>query len=378
MTEVGTVPSHHLRNYIAPAAPATRRACDGTEPEMRVEFGFTPRWYRDRCGIDFSERYHLDPLSRRECLVAMKKELNRQFPDLCLGGPNPEETPATLDGVHGALVVPMIFGVRPEYYPDNWPAPKPGVMTEAEVEALEVPELSGVSVFAQLVEQMDTIEREFGRIEGFINWQGVLNTAFRLRGHEIFIDLLEKTSLARHLFDVISKTMIEGARFVYARQARTGVIVRHFSVSNCVVNMVSPALYREHLMPYDRRISDAFEHFGIHNCAWNVDPYVADYASIRTLGYVDMGLESDLVRAKEICPDTRRAIMYTPTDLAAKPEERIWGDLVRIRRELSPCDVVAADIETDTPEERVRMFADMARKTLEAGSTSPSPCRRGI
>ena len=84
---------HRLRSYIAPGAPATRAPCDGTEPDLRVEFGFTPRWFHERCGVDFSERWHLDPIYRRESLVTMRRELNRRFPSLELGGPEPDACP---------------------------------------------------------------------------------------------------------------------------------------------------------------------------------------------------------------------------------------------------------------------------------------------
>ena len=358
-------PSHHLRSYIAPAAPATRAPCDGTESEMRVEFGFTPRWFRARCGIDFSERWHRDPLYRRETQVVMRKELNRRFPGLALGGAQPERAQANLDGVHGALTVALIFGIPAEYYPDNWPAAKHAFLPEARIAALEVPDLPRVPIFAQLIEQMDVIEREHGKIEGYVNWQGVLNNAFRIRGPEIFADLLAKPALAHHLFEVLARTMIAGMRFVYERQRRTGVVVRHATVSNCLVNMVSREAYREFLLPYDRMIAQAFDHFGVHNCAWNVDPYVEDYAGIRRLGYIDMGLESDLARVKQLCPDTRRAVMYTPTDLAEKDLAQIQADLVRIRRELSPCDIVMADIDHGTPDARVMAFAEIARDTLD-------------
>jgi len=356
--------THHLRSFIAPGAPATRAPCDGTESEMRVEFGFTPRWYRERCGIDFSERWHLDPLYRRETVVIMREELNRRFPSLRLGGENPEEAPATLDGIHGALTVAMLFGVLGEYYPDNWPAALHQFLSEKQVAALDVPNLPDVPLFAQLLDQMDLIEREFGRIEGYINWQGVLNNAFRLRGEDIFVDMVANPSLAHHLFEVIARTMIAGMRHVYGRQRDTGVVVRHATVSNCMVNMVSADQYRDHLMPYDQMISDAFEHFGIHNCAWNVDPYIEDYARIRTLGYIDMGLQSDLARVKTLCPDTRRAVMYTPTGLADKTLDEIRADLVRVRRELSPCDIVMADNDHDTPDERVIAFAKLAEESL--------------
>ncbi len=331
---------------------------------MRVEFGFTPRWFHERCGIDFSERYHLDPLYRRECLVAMRHELNRCFPSLGLGGDRPDDSVANLDSVQGALLVSKIFGVGSEYFIDNWPAARHEFLSKEQVAALEVPNLPDVPVFAQVFEQMDTIERAFGRIEGYLNWQGVLNNAFRIRGQDVFADLIEDPPLVHHLFEVIARTMIEGARQVYARQRESGVTVRHFTVSNCVVNMVSPDAYREHLMPYDKMISDAFEHFGIHNCAWNVDPYIADYAQIRTLGYVDMGLDSNLARCRRLCPDTRRALMYSPVELVTKPLKEIRDDLARVRRELSPCDIVMADIDHGTPDERVIAFAEMAASSL--------------
>jgi len=357
------VMSHQLRSYIAPGAPATRTPADGSEPELRVEFGFTPRWYRDRLGIDFSERWHLDPLYRHETVVRMHRELNRHFPGLRLGG-DPDAARATIDGVHGALVMAMIFGIPAEYYADNWPAAKHTYLSEAQIAAIEVPSLPDTPVIAQLLEQMDVIEREFGVVGGYINWQGVLNTSYRLRGHEILADVLINPGLAHHLFDIVAQTMIDGMRLIYERQRRTGFIVRHATVSNCLVNMVSPEIYREHLLPYDKKIAAAFEKFGIHNCAWNVDPYIEDYASVAKLGYIDMGLDSNLVKGKRLCPDTRRAVMYTPTDLANKPLDAIRADLARIRRDLSPCDIVMADIDSEVPDQRVLDFAQLAQNLL--------------
>ena len=360
-----TVPNdaaHQLRSYIAPGCPATRTPCDGTEAPLRVEFGFTPQWYQDRLGIDFGERWHLDPLYRRETVVAMRKELNRRFPELHLGGPFPDETRATIDGVHGALTVAMLFGIPPHYYPADWPVAKKEYLGEGEIGHLRVPDLSSTPVMIQLFEQIEIIEREFGKVEGYINWQGVLNNAYRIRGPEIFTDVLVDPESARNLFDVIARTMIDAMRLLYARQRKTGVHIRHATVSNCVVNMVSPEIYESILLPYDCLISEAFDYFGVHNCAWNVDPYIEAYSGIRTLGYVDMGLDSDLARARECCPQARRAVMYTPTDLATKSMNELRDDLTRIYRELGPCDVVMADIDSQTPDERVLAFAQLAKE----------------
>ncbi len=354
--------THQLRSFIAPGCPATRTPCDGSESPLRIEFGFTPAWYAGRLGIDFGEKWHLDPLYRHQSVIAMRKELNRRFPELHLGGPFPDETRATIDGVNGALTIAMMFGVPPQYYPAEWPVAKKEYLSEESIRHLHMPDIASAPVMVQLFEQIDAIAREFGQAGGYINWQGVLNNAYRIRGPEIFTDVLADPPFARHLFDIIAHTMIAAMRLVYARQRETGVAIRHATVSNCVVNMVSPQIYEEMLLPYDQLISESFDYFGVHNCAWKVDPYIEAYSSIRKLGYVDMGIDSDLRQVKQLCPDTRRAVMYTPTDLATKSMNALRGDLQWIHQALSPCDIVMADIDPSTPDDRVLAFAQLARE----------------
>lgn len=126
--------------------------------------------------------------------------------------------------------------------------------------------------------------------------------------------------------------------------------------------MISPGQYAEFLLPGDRRIARGFECFGIHNCAWTADPYLESYASIPNLGYIDMGLHSDLRRARELMPHARRALMYTPMDLADKTTDQLRADLVRIARDYAPCDLVIADIDAGTPDEKVFLALELCRE----------------
>ena len=104
-------------------------------------------------------------------------------------------------------------------------------------------------------------------MEGYLNWQGVLNNSYRLRGEELFVDMALEPARANHLFECVRTTMAEGALRLYGRQRETGVEVRHFTMSNCLVNMVSPEQYRDLLLPHDRWLADQFDLVGIHNCA---------------------------------------------------------------------------------------------------------------
>lgn len=347
---------YQLISYIAPAAPATRRPAPGHLDFMRPEIGFTPNWYRAHLGIDFGECWHTDPAHRRETVLAMRAELRRRFPGTAIGGIHrDDDSPLDLlTGVYGGCLVAAIYGVPVLYAPDQWPTCAPHFLTDEEFEAVEPPDLDHNPAFDKLLDQVEWIAEREGRIEGFINWQGVLNNAQRLRGQQLFIDLVESPERCQRLFDCVCRTMIEAARRLRARQLASGVSHRFLTLSNCLVNLVSPRQYREQIAPFDRRIAEATDCLGVHNCAWKADPYLSEYARLPRVGYVDMGMDSDLRRARELFPHARRAVMYTPTDVANKTIAEITGDLERIAGEYGPCDMVFADIDVETPDTKVK------------------------
>jgi hypothetical protein len=304
--------------------------------------------------LDFGEPWHRDPATRRESLLAMRGELRTRFPGTQIGGIDRPDTPLDLlTGVQGGCLIAAIYGVPVRYISDQWPTCEASYLTDEEVDHLEPTDLDRSPAFQDLMAQVDWIEENEERVEGFINWQGILNNAQRLRGQQIFLDLLEEPDRCRRLFECICTTMLEATQRLRRRQQASGVEYRFNTISNCLVNMVSPRQYRDLLLPYDRRLAEADNSIGIHNCAWVADPYLADYATLPRVSYIDMGLYSDLPRARELFPDARRAIMYTPMDLANKPLSEIQSDLERIAREYGPSDVVLADIEAGTPDQRV-------------------------
>ena len=351
---------NQLISYIAPGAPATRRPADGDEAGMRPEIGFTPAWYRQHLDVDFGRRWHTDPAYRRETVVAMRAELRRRFPGTRIGRIDQPDSPLDLmTGTFGACSVAAIYGVPIIYAEDNWPNCGHQYLGDEELDQLEPPNLEANTFFNELMSQIEWIADREGRIDGYINWQGVLNNAQRLRGQQLFVDMVDRPDRARHLFQCITTTMIDAAKRLHARQSQSGFEVTLFTVSNCLVNMIAPTQYAELLLPFDRRIADAFGQFGIHNCAWTADPYLDHYATAPHVGYIDMGIESDLRRARDLFPNARRAIMYTPMDLADKSLDEIRDDFHRIAREYGPCDIVIADIEAGTPDDRITTAMEM-------------------
>ena len=117
---------YRLRNYIPISGPATRQPCDGSEAPFRVSLGFSPLWYHDRLGVDFSRRWHTDPQYRYDTLMEMKALLHEKFPSVPNFCPHLENgvdySCATLDGAYGAMIISAIYGLEVHYFKDNWPS----------------------------------------------------------------------------------------------------------------------------------------------------------------------------------------------------------------------------------------------------------------
>jgi uroporphyrinogen-III decarboxylase len=355
------MPIKKLASYISPAAPATRCYADENGPFLRPEIGFTPNWFFQNLGINFEKQWHTDPAYRRKTLLLMRAELKNRFPDSAIG--HPLQPLDLLTGTFGACTIGAIYGLPINYAKNNWPICSQDYMSTEEIENLQPPNLDTNDFFNNVLNQLKEILKLEGKVEGFINWQGVLNNAHRLRGEALFLDLIDSPERAKHLFNCVTETMIEGAKRLYKFQSETGVNINFFTVSNCLVNMLSPSQYEKYLLPLDIKIAQEFKCIGIHNCAWSADPYLDLYAKVPNVSYIDMGILSDLPKAKKIFPNARRAIMYTPMDLLNKSRKDIKSDLDHIAKTYAPCDIVLADIEAGTLDEKILYFKNMCEQT---------------
>ncbi len=357
-----------LRNHIPLAGPATRELCDGSEERLRVSLGFTPRWYHDRLGIDFSEKWHTDPDYRYETLVEMKEYLHGSFPAIPYFQPQyvdkVETTCATISGVFGILIISMIYGCEPVYAKDAWPDAHPIFSLDEISDLPPVVDIERNEIFRQLSSQMDQIERRWGPIHGYLNYQGILNIAVKLRSSDLFLDMVDEPETVNTFFSNIANTIRTTSKYVQNRQCKSGFKINLLSMSNCTMSMISPWQYENFLLPLDRSLSIEYEHFGIHTCNWVADPYLDSLRSIEKMDYLDTGINSDLKRIKKMFPDTRRAILLTPGEIASKSSSELADDIKYINQDYAPCDIVLADVETTMPNSRVELLLDLVEQEM--------------
>ncbi len=267
----------------------------------KIHLSFTPRWFARRMELDYGPAWHTDPIYRQKSFVRMAEKLNREFPSLKPGG----DTTRIIGGISQiGSCTPMaaLFGQRVEYGADRWPDNKGRTLTDEETDALEVADILDHPFYLDLVRQMEIIKREWGVVEGELNLQGILNTAFRIRGQDVFADMYLNPTRVHHLLDVVCQTTILFNNELARLQAEYGCVKRHFVTSNCVGNMISERHYRAFVMPYDRKLHDHYTFFGIHNCGWNVDAYAKAYSEIGNILYLDFGFDSDLTALASCSP----------------------------------------------------------------------------
>jgi uroporphyrinogen-III decarboxylase len=276
---------------------------------------------------------------------------------------------AAINSIYGALIISAVYGQKIHYFRDNWPLVSSDCHYTKE-ELLSFPPFDPETnpAFRALLKQMDFIAAKWGKISGYLGYhQGVLNNAMRLRGSEIFMDLIEDPDFAKWLLNHIYETTLTLVKLVQQRQRESGFWIDQFSSSNCVVNMISPQMYEEFVLPFDIKYSSEFARYGIHTCNWNASPYLESMRKVKKIGYFDMGMDTDMVRARELFPDARRAVLYSPVKIENYSLDEIKADFEKIRDDLGPCDIVLADIESSAPNEKVQAVVAAADSIAERG-----------
>jgi hypothetical protein len=350
-----------LRGYIPLAAPLNWEPVTGNESAHRCVISFTCDWFYKRLGIDFSEKYHTDPVYRFESVFKMKKYVQSIFPQVsCFrehDGGGFEQECATISNVYGVCFFAMLYGLKPSFFKNNWPAvhPKDHLSIEA-VKKLKPFELQNHPLMEKFLIQMDEIAKRWGKIDGYMNYQGTLNNAFKIRGTDIFLDMADDHSLCEFLLEHIADTMIQLIDIIQQRQRESGFYINSFGMSHCTVNMISPDDYVKFLYTHDNRFAEKYDGFGIHSCNWILDPYIDRFSRVKNLGYIDFGSKSNLKKIREAFPNVRRHVFYDPAFLVQKSRGEVCADIERICAELGNCDICLPDADLSIPDAEIIAF----------------------
>ncbi len=342
-------------------------------PAIPCEIVFNPNWWFRNYGISFDRPFYFEPRQRVENDVRMRQVLYDRF-----GRGEAKPTPRPVVGsrhIAGGFVLPGLFGVEVRFAENQAPWNVPRNLTRQEIMALQVPHLETTWPMKEFITGMDALQSEWGYVLGDFNTGGLINTALELRGQELFLDLLEDRELTSHLFTVIAETMVQVASYVKARTGTTSVAVNRSIVnvdpaihvnSNCSIQMISPALYRETIWPYELAIAARLRPFGIHHCGNNLQQYVSSYAQTGAVFY-DVGWGSDVAACSRALLDAFLNLRLNPVRmLQLKPDDirRDTLNLLAAAGRKTKVGVCCINMDYGTPDENVlAMFEAVAEFT---------------
>lgn len=334
-----------------------------------VEVIFNPNWWFRHYDIRFDESFYLDRERRIANDVAMRRALYERFG---IGEADPQPRPIIgSQHIAGGFVLPALLGVEVRFSQQEPAWPVPADLTREQILVLRVPDIRTAWPMDRLIADMDVLEKQFGYVVGDINVGGVFNTALELRGHQLFVDMLEDKELLEHLFAVVTETEIAVAEYVRARTGTTSVAVnrsiinvdsRIFIESNCSVQMISPALYRRRLLHWQCRLARRLAPFGIHHCGNNLQLFASAYAETQAVFY-DVGWGSDVAGCSAALPEAFLNLRLSPVRLlscTARDARRDVLELLRAAGRNSRVGLCCINMDYGTPDENVQAILEAA------------------
>jgi len=316
-------------------------------------FNWMPSWWYRNYGIEYGRRMYFDPDYRVETYLRKERLIHQRYAPMPVGQADPQ--PVSLMPDFQNPVTALAAGAAVRYPADNYPANDH--LPEARIRALALPDdLSQVFPYSEIDRQAAYLNARLGRHDlPWWNVRGAQNDAVLIRGSDFFGDYYADPGLARHLLDWTSGMLERIVRRNHAVGHRGMVCI-----TNCTVMMVSPRLYDEWLLPYDRQVNELAlgfgQEFGIHHCG-RADDYLDCYRRLPRVDFLEIGTGSDIARVLGAFPRARVQIILSASFVAN-------ASLNDVRREIDR--VLAAaegnwprfslampDVEYGTPDENL-------------------------
>ena len=346
-----------------------------SKKKLPVDVIFHPSWWHGNYGIEFSENFFTDPEIRVKTEQKMDYLLYDRFEGLGFGHDGSVSRPV-VGPIHIAAgyVISELLGCEVKFNTNASPDVIVGNLSDEDIMALRVPCFFSAEPTQKLIKMMDDLEKKYGLIEGDFNWSGILNIALDLRGQQLFLDFFEQTNLVRHLFDVISETIVSFVKYILGRTGTSSLSVnpsvRNFSPqinlhSNCSIVMISPKQYEEFLLPYEKLLSQNLKPYGIHHCGDKMHAYAESYAKIGEVEFFDVGWGADISMCRKILPDAFFNIRLNPVRLLSCSASDVENDIlnaVEANGSIDNMGLCCINMDYGTPDSNVRKIYEVAER----------------
>ncbi|NQU23275.1 MAG: hypothetical protein HQ567_18505 [Candidatus Nealsonbacteria bacterium] len=304
---------------------------------LPVDIVLAPDWWFHHEGITFDEDFFFHPARRVEVERQMERVLHDRFGRFGLGEDHDRDLPV-VGAVHlaaGYLISEML-GCRVDYLED---APPQVVPANCDSLAFDADAAFDTPAFKRLQRLVDSLKAKYGRVQGDVNFSGILNIAMDLRGQTFLMDMLDTPEEASQLIETIGQVIERFTQYIAEATGSTSISVnrnvRHvaapvFLHSECSHTMISVADYERFLLPLDASWSIRHRPFGIHYCGEDPHRYAESFARLPHLDFLDVGWPGDVAEIRRHLPDTFLNIRYSPVEIIKQTPDEIRRTVRRL------------------------------------------------
>ena len=305
----------------------------------------SPNWVHTAMGVKFNERYFMDPEYRQvenrqvaDWIGTFNTMLQTRFARYDV-----DWEPVGISGIAGMYdpdglekltvglpqpfpVVTAMFGGEIVYFdndnPDSKGEPLAGISSASEVHIPDFATTFPVSVYLQ---QYEDLVARFGKDKvdlSFLYLHSPLTIAYRLRGEQLFFDMVDDPELATAILEVAHATSLG----VYEMYERIGDRPeRLLPIATCIASLISPDVYRKWEIPWLRRQIERHPKALVHSCG--PSSHILDLlAELPGIDFMEVGAGTDIARTRVLFPkatinyvvDTPKFRNHTPVQVDAE------------------------------------------------------------
>ncbi len=321
---------------------------------------FSEAWFHKNYGLDFGERYFMDPLFRTEQDRDAVRLLHERFGPLGLGKKDPPPRPHL--EICGHRFLPALLGCEVVYQVDQPPAVRHlQASSIQEIGAIPRPDLVSNRWVREFQKQGTVLLERYGGVDATINHGGPLNVATNALGTTAFLCLAEPSPEFGAFLRMIAELCVETYDRLTLPMNPALDPGRELFIGNCPVMMLDPGTYRTEVLPADQYMRGRVNKFGLHHCG-PMDRYLEDYQSLGPCEYIEVGWGSSVAKVRSAFPSTTLDLMINIPDVQKMARDRMAERLCEMVAEARPQplirDIYMADIGPDVPDAVVENFVE--------------------
>jgi hypothetical protein len=134
---------------------------------------------------------------------------------------------------------------------------------------------------------------------------------------------------------------------------------------NCTVQMISPRMFHNFLLPYEQKMARYLTPYGIHHCGNDMHKVAREYAQIEGAEFFDVGWGSDIAACRAALPNAFFSLRLSPMRVAALTPAEIAADAESLLNAAGPLNQAALcciNLDDTVPDENVRAIFRVAEK----------------